>query len=260
MSAGGPDHRPRPWENTSWSALRRHTPARVGLGRVGWALPTDRVLEFRSAHARAREAVHARIDVDALAGDLAEVGLGRPVRVTSRAGSRAEYVRRPDLGRLPGDLSAVRFTGDQLGLVVADGLSPNALMVHAAALVGALAAELRDRYTIAPPVVATEARVALGDHIAVAMGVQTLILIIGERPGLSAVESLGIYLTHRAAPGCTDADRNCVSNIHPPDGLAYPQAARVVARLISGARRSGRSGVALKDTGVGEDPPPALRS
>lgn len=249
MSADERPHRPPDREDSGWLTLREHTVARIGLGRVGSGLPTDRVLEFRSAHAAARDAVHAQLDVDALVADLAAVGLGRPVPVTSRAGDRAEYLRRPDLGRAPGDLTAIPFTGAQLGFVIADGLSPNALTVHGPGLLGALAAELRGHYTIAPPVVATGARVALGDHIGAALGVDTLILIIGERPGLSVAESLGIYLTHRPAPGCTDADRNCVSNIHPPDGLAYREAAEVVARLISGARKSGRSGVTLKDLG-----------
>ncbi|WP_211280614.1 ethanolamine ammonia-lyase light chain EutC, partial [Mycobacteroides salmoniphilum] len=107
-------------------------------------------------------------------------------------------------------------------------------------------------YSIAPLVIATQARVALGDHIGVALGVDTVLVLIGERPGLSVADSVGIYLTHNPVVGCSDAQRNCVSNIHPPEGLGYDQAAQVVAALVAGAREIGRSGVALKDmTGAG---------
>ncbi|MFD4182173.1 ethanolamine ammonia-lyase subunit EutC [Rhodococcus sp. NPDC058514] len=231
-----------------WADLRGSTQARIGLGRTGDSLPTERVLELRSAHAAARDAVHLPLDTDALAAQVEAIGLGLPAVVTSLATSRAEYLRRPDLGRLPADLTTVPRSGADLGFVLGDGLSPLALMDHGAALVSALAEELSDRYSIAAPVIATEARVALGDHIAEAMGVRTLIVLIGERPGLSVADSLGIYLTHLPRPGRTDADRNCISNIHPPEGLGYAQAAKVVAGLVSGARKLGRSGVDLKDT------------
>lgn len=231
-----------------WRELRLSTQARIGLGRTGDSLPTRRVLEFRSAHAAARDAVHMPLNVESFAADVGEVGIGSPAVVTSRATSRAEYLRRPDLGRLPEDLSSITKGNFDVGIVLSDGLSPRALMDHGAAMLGALAAELSETYSIAPPVIATEARVALGDHIAEAMGVRTVVVLIGERPGLSVADSLGIYLTHLPAPGKSDADRNCISNIHPPEGLGYRQSAKIVASLISGARRLGRSGVALKDT------------
>ncbi|MFJ9371260.1 ethanolamine ammonia-lyase subunit EutC [Nocardia sp. NPDC101769] len=231
-----------------WDMLRPSTQSRIGLGRVGDALPTANVLEFRSAHAAARDAVHLPLDVSALAARVEAVGLGTPVTIRSRATSRPEYLRRPDLGRLPDDLTAIPHTSADLGFVLGDGLSPRALMNHGAPLLAAIAEELADTYSIAPPVIATQARVALGDHIATAMGVRTLIVLIGERPGLSVADSLGIYLTHLPRPGRTDADRNCISNIHPPEGLGYHQAAKVVSSLISGARKLGRSGVDLKDT------------
>ncbi|MFC9787151.1 ethanolamine ammonia-lyase subunit EutC [Rhodococcus sp. NPDC127528] len=231
-----------------WAELRRSTQSRIGLGRAGDALPTEQILEFRSAHAAARDAVHQPLDVDLLAGQVEAVGLGVAARVASRATSRAEYLRRPDLGRLPADLSGVPHSGAEVGFVLADGLSPRALADHGAALLSALTSELADRYSLAPPVIATEARVALGDHIAEALGVATVVVLIGERPGLSVADSLGIYLTHLPRPGRTDADRNCISNIHPPEGLGYQQAAHVVSGLLAGARRLGRSGVDLKDT------------
>ncbi|WKG08620.1 ethanolamine ammonia-lyase subunit EutC [Nocardia sp. PE-7] len=240
-----------------WRALRGSTQARIGLGRTGDALPTTDVLALRAAHAAARDAVHLPLDVESFTEQIAAVGLGTPVTVASRAADRAEYLRRPDLGRLPDDLTAVPATGADIGFVLADGLSPVALTEHAPGLLAALATELGDRYTLAPPVVATQARVALGDHIAEAMGVRTVLVLIGERPGLSVADSLGIYLTHLPRPGRADAERNCISNIHPPDGLTYADAARVVGGLVAGARALGRSGVELKDTSralTGADP------
>ncbi|WP_330256721.1 ethanolamine ammonia-lyase subunit EutC [Nocardia sp. NBC_00565] len=238
-----------------WQELRRTTQARIGLGRTGDALPTARVLEFRAAHSAARDAVHMSLDVTGLTERVAAVGLGDVVQVRSRARDRAEYLRRPDLGRLPEfvvaqgeSLSEVPRSGAEIGFVLADGLSPRALTDHGPALLAALVEELAPRYSIAPPVIATQARVALGDHIAQAMGVATVVVLIGERPGLSVADSLGIYLTHLPRPGRTDADRNCISNIHPPAGLGYRQAAKVLAGLVSGARALGRSGVDLKDT------------
>lgn len=233
-----------------WAPLRATTQARIGLGRAGNSLPTRRLLEFQAAHAAARDAVHEPLDVDALTVRLRDIGagLGEPLRVCSRAASRAEYLRRPDLGRSPADLSSLPHTGADIGIVLADGLSPRALTDHAAGTVGALVREFGGRYRIAPPVIATQARVALGDHIGQALGVTTVLVLIGERPGLSVADSLGIYLTHRPAPGLTDADRNCVSNIHPPDGLDYAAAAAVTAALVAAARKLGRSGVVLKDT------------
>ncbi|WSJ18574.1 ethanolamine ammonia-lyase subunit EutC [Nocardia sp. NBC_01327] len=245
-----------------WADLRRTTQARIGLGRTGDALPTADVLELRAAHAAARDAVHNPLDVNALATQVNALGLGEAVHIRSRATDRSEYLRRPDLGRLPSDtatapdtdtapregISALRYTGADIGIVLADGLSPRALTDHGVPMLAALAEILGDRYTLAPPVIATQSRVALGDHIGQALGVGTLLVLIGERPGLSVADSLGIYLTHLPCPGRADSERNCISNIHPPEGLGYTRAAQVASGLIEGARRLGRSGVDLKDT------------
>jgi ethanolamine ammonia-lyase small subunit len=235
-----------------WGPLREYTQARIGLGRSGNSLPTRRVLEFQAAHAAARDAVHDPLNVQGLSEKIRYIGLGTPLHVSSRATCRSEYLRRPDLGRQPEDLSALPQCGADIGIVLADGLSPRALTDHAVELVAALVRQFAGQYRIAPPVIATEARVALGDHIGHALGVTTLIVIIGERPGLSVADSLGIYLTHHPAPGLTDAERNCISNIHPPDGLDYRSAAATTAALVRGARKLGRSGVALKDTSRSE--------
>lgn len=230
-----------------WDGLRLRTAARIGLGRTGDSLPTSRVLEFAAAHAAARDAVHQPLDVGGLAAAVAEVGLGEPIVVTSKASDRSEYLRRPDLGRTPDDLTAVSDVGADIGFVLADGLSPIALSEHGVGLLSALKDVLAPRYSLAPPVIATQARVALGDHIGAAQRVGTLIVIIGERPGLSVADSVGIYLTHLPKPGRADSMRNCISNIHPPGGLGYTDAARVCAALVDGARKLGRSGVDLKD-------------
>lgn len=234
-----------------WQSLRRHTQARIGLGRSGDAQPTRSILEFRAAHALARDAVRQPFDLQLLAQRVAGAGLGEPVAVTSRANSRGEYLRRPDLGRLPEDLSEIPFSAAEVGFVLCDGLSPAALTEHGVELLRALTDVVGAHRTIAAPVIATGARVALGDHIGQAMGVQTVVVLIGERPGLSVAASVGLYLTHLPRPGRTDAERNCVSNVHPPEGLGYREAAHVIDSLITGARRLGRSGVDLKATSAG---------
>lgn len=231
-----------------WDELRRSTSARIGLGRAGNALPSREVLIQAAAHAAARDAVHIPLDVGCLVDEVRRVGVGEPVLVRSRARSREEYLRRPDLGRLPEEPMTVPEARADIGIVLADGLSPSALSTHGVALLAELAAVLGGHYTLAPPVIATQARVGLGDHIGVRAQVQTLLVIIGERPGLSVSDSLGVYLTHLPRVGCTDAERNCISNIHPPDGLGYAEAARIAAGLIVGARDLGRSGVELKDS------------
>lgn len=231
-----------------WAELRKTTQARIGLGRAGNSLPSRQVLEISAAHAAARDAVHEPLDIDAFTAAIRAVGIGEPSLVHSRAASREEYLRRPDLGRLPAEPMQVPQTPADIGFVLADGLSPIALAKHGAALLTELVAHLRDRHTLAPPVIATQARVALGDHIAERAGFLTLLVIIGERPGLSVADSLGIYLTHVPRAGRIDADRNCISNIHPPEGLGYQEAARVAAGLVAGACELGRSGVDLKDT------------
>ncbi|MEU9666020.1 ethanolamine ammonia-lyase subunit EutC [Streptomyces bobili] len=238
-----------------WAALRHRTQARIGLGRAGSALPTRHRLELQAAHAAARDAVHSPFDPDEVAARLP----GLPViRVRSAAPDRLTYLQRPDLGRRlhPTDRAHLPAGDWDVVFVVADGLSSRAVHDHAAQMVGATAARLPD-LRIGPVVLAEQARVALGDDIAAAMGATAVVVLVGERPGMSAADSLGAYLTHRPRPGTTtDADRNCLSNIRPPLGLTYERASRKLAALLTKARELGTTGVRLKDT---EEEPGELR-
>ncbi|MGY1726848.1 ethanolamine ammonia-lyase subunit EutC [Geodermatophilus sp. SYSU D01062] len=227
-----------------WAVLRSATRARVALGRAGDALPTHRELEFRAAHAAARDAVHSPLDVDAVRAALG----GEVLTVASAAPDRATYLQRPDLGRHLAEGTALPRTVADLALVLADGLSPRAVQAHGPGLAAALLERLPG-WSVAPLVVATQARVALGDVVGEALGVRAVVVLVGERPGLSSADSLGIYLTWDPRPGRVDSERNCVSNVRPPHGLSYAQAADTVAALLTSARELGASGVALKDEG-----------
>ncbi len=232
-----------------WTRLRGTTPSRIGLGRHGEALPTRAVLELGAAHAAARDAVHLPLDQPALIDALRGLGLGEPSVVRSAAPDRATYLRRPDLGRRPGSGLAQAARASDLALVVADGLSARAVQEHAVGLLETLLGILPAGISIAAPVLALQARVAFGDHIGQALRAECVLVLVGERPGLSASDSLGAYLTWAPAPGTADSARNCVSNIRPPSGLSYPAAARTLADLFAGARQIGATGVLLKDAG-----------
>ena len=230
-----------------WEPLRRATPARIGLGRAGNSVPTAEVLAFGAAHAAARDAVHLPLDVEALVQALDGLGLGTPRVVASAAPDRATYLTRPDLGRVPGADLELGPGGAEIAVVVADGLSAEAVAKHAVPLLEHLVPLLDSATTLAAPVVATQARVALGDHIGRALGARLVLVLIGERPGLSSSDSLGAYLTWDPRPGVVDSARNCVSNIRPPHGLDHATAARTIASLVAGARALGATGVVLKD-------------
>lgn len=236
---------PDPWQD--WRAA---TPARLALGRAGNALPTDELLRFGWAHAMARDAIHASLDTAALATALqAEGWITATVR--SQAPDRATYLRRPDLGRRLDDADAAQLReaatgGCDLCLVVGDGLSSLAVARHAAPLLAALRPQLPDGMTLSPVVIATQARVALADEIGEALGARAVAMLIGERPGLSSPDSLGLYLTHGPRRGRHDGERNCISNVR-PEGLAYAAAAFKLAWLLRESLRRGLSGVGLKD-------------
>ncbi len=231
-----------------WASLRAATPARIGLGSVGDAPPLAAVLALQLGHARARDAVRAALDPDALAAALAP----HPALVVrSAAPDRPTYLRRPDLGRRldPACRDALRHAGGpwDVGFVLADGLSAAAVRDGGAALFRACRARLPLDWSVAPAVIATQARVALGDEVGQALGAVLVLVLIGERPGLSVPSSLGAYLTHDPRPGRRDSERNCVSNIHPRGGLTAEAAADEIAWLMREARARRLTGVALKD-------------
>lgn len=233
-----------------WQALRALTPARIGLGRSGNALPTAELLRFGLAHARARDAVHLALDGAQLARALEDAGYAT-VRVHSAAPDRRHYLLHPDLGRRLDEASRTRLLaqpgpGAELCIVIADGLSACAVHRHALALVQAFDAAGGARWARTAVVIAEQARVALGDEIGACLGARMVAVLIGERPGLSAPDSLGIYLTHQPRVGRTDAERNCISNIR-PEGLPYEVAARSLTWLVQEGLRRGETGVALKD-------------
>jgi ethanolamine ammonia-lyase small subunit len=227
-----------------WFALRGTTRARIGLGRTGDALPVQDVLAFQLAHARARDAVHTPLDTAAIAQSVAPLA---SVTVRSKAADRETYLRRPDLGRQLDPACCSELTGSwDAVFVIADGLSPVGVQLHAAPFLKACLKRLPG-WSIAPSVIATQARVALGDEIGACLQAELCAVLIGERPGLTVANSLGVYLTYRPRVGRVDSERNCISNIH-ADGLSYAAAADMLAWLMTEARSRKLTGVALKDT------------
>jgi ethanolamine ammonia-lyase small subunit len=235
-----------------WQALRRLTPARIALGRAGVSLPTQAHLALQLAHAQARDAVHLQLDGAALQASLGALS-AEVLLLRSAAADRLTYLQRPDLGRqldaASRDALSQRAAGSpcDLAIVVADGLSALAVGTHARPLLERVLPALRSAgWSIAPLCVALQGRVAIGDEIGHLLGARLVAVLIGERPGLSSPDSMGIYLTWMPAPGLTDASRNCISNIRPA-GLGYDEAAYKLHYLLSQARQRQLSGVGLKD-------------
>jgi ethanolamine ammonia-lyase small subunit len=227
--------------------LRLFTPARVALGRTGHSVPTAELLRFQLDHARARDAVFQELDPGSL---------GVPhVLLRSSAGNRAAYLRRPDLGRTLSEGSRTLLQpGDyDAAIAIADGLSATAVHHHAVPLLQALMPRLEaEAWKLAPLTIVLQGRVAVGDEIGALLGARLVVLLIGERPGLTSPDSLGVYLTWDPRPGRTDAERNCISNVR-SEGLAYEAAAGKIHFLMREAQTRKLSGVALK-----EDSPPEL--
>lgn len=224
--------------------LREYTMARVGLGRAGTSLATAEVLAFQLAHAQARDAVHCELDVAEMQAQCTVAGWAT-ILLKSAATDRRTYLRRPDLGRRLAEGSALPHGGCDLAIVIADGLSALAVHRHAVPLLRELR-PLWTNWTPAPVCLLQQGRVAAGDEIAAALGAAMVLVLIGERPGLSSPDSLGAYLTWDPFPGRTDAERNCVSNIHAA-GLGYQEAAQRIAALMHEARRLRLTGVMLKE-------------
>jgi ethanolamine ammonia-lyase small subunit len=248
----------------SWVALRRFTQARIALGRAGHALPTQAQVEFQLAHAQARDAVRLPWDIEAFAGQVR--GLGEESLILETAvGNREEYLRRPDLGRVLDEASRTRLISLKadavdVALIVTNGLSSTALQRHGIPLLQAIQTAFRTQaFRIAPVALVANGRVALSDDIGSLLAARVAVIIVGERPGLSAADSLGIYLTFAPRPGNADAQRNCISNIRPPEGLDYETAAAKLLYLTGEALRRGLSGVALKDEMTGFRNPATLK-
>jgi ethanolamine ammonia-lyase small subunit len=235
------------------AGLREYTPARVGLGRAGHSLPTRELLAFQLAHAKARDAVHLPLAVNSLIVELKQKGIST-ISLASAARDRHEYLKRPDLGRRLSDdsrerVAALRAEYDA-AFVIADGLSALAVHRHAVPLLEMLLRDLDWR--MAPVAIVEQGRVAIGDEIGELLGARCVVVLIGERPGLSSPDSLGAYLTWQARPGRTDAERNCVSNIR-AEGLSYTLAAHKLLFLMNESRRLKLSGVQLKENASAPD-------
>lgn len=227
-----------------WQSLRSLTQARIALGRAGVSVPTSAQLDFQLAHARARDAVHRPLDPAAL-------GPGYLI-AHSACSDRATYLQRPDLGRSLDQasrtlLQAAAPAACDLALVVADGLSALAIEQNVPPFMDALLPRLaQDGWTLGPMVVVQQGRVAIGDEIGAVLNARVVVVLIGERPGLSSPDSMGLYMTWGPRAGLTDASRNCISNVRPA-GLGYAEAAHKLHYLLDQARTRGLSGVALKD-------------
>lgn len=235
-----------------WAArLRALTPARVGLECTGVSQQTRDLLAFQRAHALARDAVHAPLDVAAVAAEFEAICGGPVIRLHSQAADRATYLQRPDLGRILDEPSLAELKrlrspeGCDLVVVVADGLSALAVERHAAPVLRALWPRL-EGWRIAPACVVAQGRVAIGDAVGEALGARLCLVLIGERPGLSSPDSMGAYITWEPRTGRTDAERNCISNIR-AEGLSYEEAAVQIGFYLHEARQRKLTGVALKD-------------
>ncbi len=242
-----------------WALLRRYTDARIGLGRAGVSVPTKHLLEFQLAHARAQDAVHKPLDTDALAEQLNT----RPwcqsdlLKLHSRVRDRTQYLQRPDYGRLLDEPSLQRLNRHcnekdgcwDLAIAIVDGLSALAIETNTLPFLDNLVPELLNGsspWTIAPLCIVEQGRVAIGDIIGEQLHARCVLVLIGERPGLSSPDSMGLYLTWAPKSGTTDAHRNCISNIRPA-GLGYQEACHRALYLLNEARRRKISGVQLKD-------------
>jgi len=238
-----------------WQQLRSLTTARIALGRTGGSLPTRELLDFRLAHARARDAVHAPFDAADFADRLRFLGV-EVLCLESAAATQTDFLRRPDLGRRLAASSRARLTAREaagvrgtcdLVIIISDGLSSLAAIEHGPPVLAALIPLVRQSgWTLAPIIVAKHGRVALQDEIGELLQARLSLILLGERPGLGAADSLGAYFTYAPRQGLTDAARNCVSNIR-TEGLPPPEAATKLFHLITQALRRGLSGVELKD-------------
>ena len=235
-----------------WQSLRQYTPARIAQGRAGHSLPTSELLKFQEDHALARDAVYSVLEKEILKRNLQDIGFQEVISLESQAKNRQEYLKRPDFGRKLSQFSHQKLQlfstkHYDLAIVIADGLSATAVNRHVVPLLTLLIPALaKEGWSLAPISLVTQGRVAIADEIGELLQAENVVILLGERPGLSSPDSLGAYLTHAPKVGLTDESRNCVSNIR-PEGRAYAAAAFKLSYLIKGANRLGLTGVALKD-------------
>jgi len=236
-----------------WEALKHFTPARIALGRAGMSLTTRAHLEFQLAHARARDAVKIPLDFVRLENELTQQGL-QTIQLNSQAPNRPSYLQHPDKGRILDppcaeklDQIAGQVQSPDIAIVIADGLSSKAVERHALPFLNLLIPALHERqYILSPICLVHQGRVAVGDHVGEIFSARMITILIGERPGLSSPDSMGIYFTYGPKRGLTDAHRNCISNIH-AQGLSYKMALKKLLFLIAEADRLQLSGVQLKE-------------
>ncbi len=240
-----------PQEIQPLKALQEFTPARIGLGRVGTSIPLKQSLEFKLAHAHARDAVYSELDINNLTELLQLFNL--PIlQLQSRVGYREQYLQRPDMGRRLNEesinlLQQGYYAPTDIAIIIVDGLSATAVNKNSLELLQVLIPQLTaSSFKLAPISLVEQGRVAIGDDIGHGLNAKLSLVLIGERPGLSSADSLGVYLTYGPKPGLTDEARNCVSNIR-PGGLSYAEAAKKIFYLISEAFKRKLSGVMLKD-------------
>lgn len=230
--------------------LKAFTPARIALGRAGSAIPLKAFQEFKLAHAHARDAVYSELNVEDLIAGLAQFGL--PIlHVHSAAAYREQYLQRPDLGRKLNEESAEEIKNYHspcdIAIIIADGLSANAVNNNIIPLLKLLVPMLNSvKLRLAPITLVKQGRVAIGDEIAYALGAKLSLILIGERPGLSAADSVGAYITYNPKPGLTDESRNCISNIR-PQGFNSAAAAKKIFYIVQEAFKSKLTGIGLKD-------------
>jgi ethanolamine ammonia-lyase small subunit len=239
-----------PQEIQPLKALQEFTPARIAIGRVGTSIPLKQALEFKLAHAHARDAVYSELDINNLT-DLLKLFSLPVLQLQSRVGYREQYLQRPDMGRRlnEGSIELLEEYHNQtdVAIIIADGLSATAVNKNSLGLLQALIPQLTAAgFKLAPISLVEQGRVAIGDDIGHGLNAKLSLVLIGERPGLSSADSLGVYLTYGPKPGLTDEARNCVSNIR-PGGLSYTKAAKKIFYLISEAFKRKSSGVMLKD-------------
>lgn len=241
-----------------WQSLRQYTPARIAQGRAGHSLPTSELLKFQEDHALARDAVYSVLAKENLEKNLQNIDFLEIIIVESQAKDRQEYLKRPDFGRKLSLFSHQKLQSFStkcydLAIVIADGLSATAVNRHVVPLLTLLIPALaKEGWSLAPISLVMQGRVAIADEIGELLQAENVVILLGERPGLSSPDSLGAYLTHAPKVGLTDESRNCVSNIH-PEGLDYQAAARKILYLLTEMKSRKISGVNLKDNLLSEE-------